>query len=323
MTIGIPTCNRVEFLKQAIESAIAQSYPNVEIIVSDNASTDNTHALLARYVGKIRVILQNENIGMTRNWDACLSAATGEYFLLLSDDDFLEANAIECLVAGYKYDPDSSAFVYGRTVCHKADGTYYRHPVTPPDRENAIDFVLECYRNQRFASAGATLFRTAELRAVGGYGADHFNLVPDSSVMMKISLLDPRRSISFVDDVVCNYRVHSSNLTGSTKLSVWVDEIVRLSDITLKRLEMVAPTFCRHFLTYRDRYVVSFTLGLAGECPSRDLLERSRIILDCYSVCRPYLGVHSLKTFCRGALGLLSSQLCDLLLRTRQKNACV
>jgi glycosyltransferase involved in cell wall biosynthesis len=86
--VAIPTFNRVCLLARAVESAMAQSYEDVEIVVSDNCSQDGTRDYLQTLTDpRIRVLLQLSNGGMVKNWDSCLAQATGEYFLLLSDDD--------------------------------------------------------------------------------------------------------------------------------------------------------------------------------------------------------------------------------------------
>ena len=77
VTIAIPTYNRAAYLEQAIGSALAQTYPHVEVIVSDNCSTDAT----AEFVSQIRdnrlVSLQQQtNLGMIGNWNACMERAT-------------------------------------------------------------------------------------------------------------------------------------------------------------------------------------------------------------------------------------------------------
>jgi len=92
LSILIPTFNRAEMLVEAVDSALAQTYPNLEIIVSDNASTDGTAAVMARYQGepRLRYHRNETNLGMVGNWrQAVRDLATGEFFLLLSDDDSL------------------------------------------------------------------------------------------------------------------------------------------------------------------------------------------------------------------------------------------
>lgn len=90
ITIAIPTYNRASWLKDCVHSALSQTYQNFEVIVSDNASTDNTPQLLTEFDDpRLRVVRQNSNIGLMPNWNACLAEAKGEYIVFLADDDRL------------------------------------------------------------------------------------------------------------------------------------------------------------------------------------------------------------------------------------------
>src|SRR6266567_6107791 len=89
VTIAIPTWNRAEKVVKAIDSALNQAYNNIEVIVSDNASTDNTINLLDAYSDdRLIVLKQSVNCGMANNWNECLNRSSGDYFILLSDDDY-------------------------------------------------------------------------------------------------------------------------------------------------------------------------------------------------------------------------------------------
>ena len=88
VTIAIPTFNRARLLKDCILSALSQTYQHFEIVVSDNASTDETVEVLRQFRDRrLRVIRQRSNIGMLPNWNACLAEAKGDYILFVSDDD--------------------------------------------------------------------------------------------------------------------------------------------------------------------------------------------------------------------------------------------
>ena len=88
----IPTYNRAHYLPHSLESALRQDYANLEILLLDNASTDDTPAVASRYAQdpRFRYIRNETNIGMVGNWRRGLyEHVTGEWFLLLSDDDYL------------------------------------------------------------------------------------------------------------------------------------------------------------------------------------------------------------------------------------------
>ena len=92
VSIGIPTYNRADgFLKQALQSAVNQTYGNIEIIVSDNCSTDHTEDLVNEFSdSRIKYIKHNNNIGANNNFNFCVNSAKGDYFLLLHDDDLID-----------------------------------------------------------------------------------------------------------------------------------------------------------------------------------------------------------------------------------------
>ena len=89
-TIGIPTYNRAQYLRSALESALRQSYPHFEVIVSDNASTDETPDVVREF-GDARVsyFRQESNIGGIQNTNWLIERAEGDYFVPHQDDDLL------------------------------------------------------------------------------------------------------------------------------------------------------------------------------------------------------------------------------------------
>jgi glycosyltransferase involved in cell wall biosynthesis len=92
VSIGAPVYNGEDFIRQAIESVINQDYPNIEMVISDNASTDNTQSICEEYANKypqIKYYRQPINQGMIANFNTSLELAQGSFFCWLSHDDFL------------------------------------------------------------------------------------------------------------------------------------------------------------------------------------------------------------------------------------------
>ncbi|HIW80358.1 MAG TPA: glycosyltransferase [Candidatus Acetatifactor stercoripullorum] len=96
LTIAIPTYNRCDLLHRTLESVMTQWSDCIEVIVSDNASTDGTEAMMEAYSQekKVRYFRNPENLGMDKNFLKCLQLARGEYIHLLSDDDILLPGAV-------------------------------------------------------------------------------------------------------------------------------------------------------------------------------------------------------------------------------------
>jgi glycosyltransferase involved in cell wall biosynthesis len=108
VTVGIPTFNREQLIGRAVQSVLNQDYPNIEILISDNASTDSTGAVCRILVNahpSIVYFRQLENIGATRNFAAVLKRASGQYFMWLGDDDYIDGNYISATLELLMRDP--------------------------------------------------------------------------------------------------------------------------------------------------------------------------------------------------------------------------
>lgn len=91
VTVLIPTYNRAERLKVAISSVLNQTYQNLVLIVSDNASTDNTENVVTEFASKdsrIKYVRQEKNMGMVENFNSALKLVNTTFFCFLSDDDY-------------------------------------------------------------------------------------------------------------------------------------------------------------------------------------------------------------------------------------------
>lgn len=105
VSVIIPTYNHAQFVVQAVESALAQTYADLEVIIVDDGSTDDTQAVLARYGAEINYIYQ-ENQGLSAARNAGISVARGDYFLFLDADDLVLANKLELQVSIVDAQPD-------------------------------------------------------------------------------------------------------------------------------------------------------------------------------------------------------------------------
>jgi glycosyltransferase involved in cell wall biosynthesis len=117
ISIGLPTYNRAATLGRAIESALNQDYQNLELVISDNASTDETEAIClnaARHDNRVKYLRQQNNQGLTANFREVLSQSGGEFFMWLADDDWLEPGYLTRCMSVFLAEPQHSL------VCGKA-----------------------------------------------------------------------------------------------------------------------------------------------------------------------------------------------------------
>lgn len=101
VSVGVPTYNRIATLRRTVASVLAQDYPNVEVVISDDASTDGTQEWceeLSRRDNRVRYVRQSANIGLTANYVEVFRQSRGEYYLALADDDWLDRSYVsQCL----------------------------------------------------------------------------------------------------------------------------------------------------------------------------------------------------------------------------------
>ena len=96
VSVCIPVYNGAAFIAEAVESALKQTFPDFELIVLDNASTDETPRILERFNDKrLRIIRHASNIGATANFNAALHAARGEWVKILCADDLLYPDCLK------------------------------------------------------------------------------------------------------------------------------------------------------------------------------------------------------------------------------------
>ena len=117
VSIGIPTYNRADRLERAVASVLGQTHRDLELVISDNASTDSTPELCAQLAAgdeRVRFLRQPRNCGPTANFNAVLAQLRGEHVMLLADDDTLAPTFVGRCRASLVAEPELS-IVHGRT----------------------------------------------------------------------------------------------------------------------------------------------------------------------------------------------------------------
>jgi len=125
VTIGIPTYNRSSSLNAAISSVLSQSYQNIEVIVCDNCSTDDTQEVCKRWAlkdNRIKLHRQETNVGAVSNFNTIPALANGTFFMWLADDDRISSNFVTECISILSSSPETT-IVSGQAVFICSDGT--------------------------------------------------------------------------------------------------------------------------------------------------------------------------------------------------------
>jgi len=224
VSIGIPTINRSGLALRAIRSALAQTYPDVEVIVSDDASTDDTVARVQEIRDpRLVFVEQKQRLGLVGNFDFCLRHATGEFFLLLGDDDVLLPNAIERLVEPFLLGkPPIAASAVGVvwSPCKIADTKNSQFWTTEPgpEVESVSSLLAALFAGDRGPRLSSILLRTRDAIAVGGYENRYGDLC-DIGNWGRAALL--REYAVCVSEPLVQYTNHLGSTTSQSAVQKW------------------------------------------------------------------------------------------------------
>jgi len=222
LTIVIPTVNRASLVPRAIDSALAQTYPNLEIIVSNNGSTDGTRETLDRYEGapRLRIFHREKTIPANPHGNFLLDQSRGEFFLGLSDDDWLEPTLAEKVIELYDRHPEVS-FVW--TGCFMHYGDVAMPAGTGPEIESNADFLVGFLANRRNICWCATVTRTRDLRRIGPIPTDV--ICGDMFYWTKIAAFGPVGCVAEpLSHYVC-YRDGGDGIAGGARVLPWAREM--------------------------------------------------------------------------------------------------
>jgi glycosyltransferase involved in cell wall biosynthesis len=229
VSICIPTFNYAEFLRDALDSALSQTFTDLEIVVVDNASTDDTPLIVEEYRRRdprVRSVRNPENVGAQRNLNRCIEVATGEYVNILCSDDLLEPHAIERLAAALDARRDVVIAGGGRVVVDRD----LRRPmnVLAFAREAVTlagpDAIRSCLmRGNRIGEPSAVLLRRRE--AARGFDTSYRQLI---DLEMWFHMLQ-RGAFAYVPEPLCWFRQHSgSESSRNVEAFSFVPELRRL-----------------------------------------------------------------------------------------------
>lgn len=135
VSIGLPVYNGARYVRQAIESALAQTFQDFELVISDNASSDETPTICGEYAARdprVRYHRSEKNHGITWNFRQVVLRASGEFFLWMAHDDVLAPEYVQSCLEALQSNPEA-------VLCYSAGIDIDEEGNRTPHRE-----VLEC-----------------------------------------------------------------------------------------------------------------------------------------------------------------------------------
>jgi len=261
VTVGIPVFNGARFIRQAIESVLAQSFTDFELLISDNASTDSTAAICGEYAvndRRINFVQQEKNHGPFWNLKFVTERATGRLLVWLAHDDALHRLFIEECVAYLDRNP-RAVMVSGDFRIVDESGNQVELEILQSIREG-IPWVQRCsqffhypiFSNVFYAFYGMT--RADVCRTV-------LSRVKEPRYMSQIELpvlarLATMGEIASLPTVLRDYRrvstsLYHSEMNSLSRKSIFARSIIQAEHISRLMVDQMSVLLCSHFSLVR------------------------------------------------------------------------
>ncbi|WP_242221188.1 glycosyltransferase [Bacillus cereus group sp. BfR-BA-01380] len=229
VSILIPTYNRPIYFEQALKSAISQTYPNIEIIICDDSTNNETYEIVSAYTHIypfLKYFKNEQNVGGKQNFQLAFQRSTGEYINYLMDDDLFHPQKIERMMDVYLQDINKEIKIV----------TSYRQPIDDfgnniPDlvftkKQYISDTILDGIKagnsmitvTNWIGEPTTVLFRKKDLTEPFGQFCGYQY---DSAVDMAswLSLLSQGKAL-YITDTLSYLRMHSSNVGKNASMRV-------------------------------------------------------------------------------------------------------
>jgi glycosyltransferase involved in cell wall biosynthesis len=208
ISVIIPNYNYAQYLDQAIHSVLKQTYRNLELIVVNNGSTDNSLEVLDKYRNQI-ILIDQENLGQSGARNSGLSLAKGDLIAFLDADDFWEPNKLELQSELIN---DSTELVYSGIIQFSDPGDGSKQVLMPKYRGNCSSYFIDFPGASIVLSGESTaLFSRNLLERVGNFDSE-LNSTAGWDFFRRCSRIT---NFEFVNQPLVNYRLHSSNMSKS------------------------------------------------------------------------------------------------------------
>jgi glycosyltransferase involved in cell wall biosynthesis len=210
ITIFIVTYNRAHFIKNAIDSALCQIYQNIEILIIDDGSTDNTEDIVKNYTDNKIKYVKKDNEGYTKSLNKMIHIAKGEFLLKLDDDDIIDPKICQIYVDVInKYNVDV-IYCNRKFINLKTNEVSFKQNETKDYRNNERCLIENKVSCKGSINSGGSLIRKELLVKLGGYDEDLIR-TQDSEMWTRLA---PIAKFYKVEQFLYKMGLHDNNVTN-------------------------------------------------------------------------------------------------------------
>ncbi|MFH0702009.1 MAG: glycosyltransferase [bacterium] len=214
ISICISNYNYEKFIKEAIDSVLAQTYTNFELIIIDNASTDSSPEIIKTYNDPRIKFCQNKvNIPLYQNINKAMNMAEGDLIAALHSDDKYDPNFLEEIIKAYKQYPAYKVFVTGVYFLH-SDKNYFIpwHPYSKTDKpkiKSKKEVLLRFSLENNIGNGVNVVLHKDCLSKAGGF-SDKYSYAADFEYWIRLA---KKFDFVYIPKILTYYRIHNSNLS--------------------------------------------------------------------------------------------------------------
>lgn len=222
VSILIPVYNRAALIAETLDSALAQTYPNIEVVVVDNASTDGTWEVINDYANRdprIKPYRNDTNIGPVRNWKRCVDEARGEYGKILWSDDLI---APEFVAKALELFDEDTGFVYSAVglFSHQPGDGYDCYRIGESGHYPTADYIARTMPNDNVpVSPGCAIFRLADLQRnllvdiENKINIDFATQAIGNDLLLFLLTANSYPKFGFLTETLSFFRMHAGSIT--------------------------------------------------------------------------------------------------------------
>lgn len=204
ISIITPSFNQGQYIEQTIVSIIDQSYNNVELIIIDGGSTDNTVSVIKKYEDRIAYWVSEKDEGQAHAINKGLAQATGDIFNWLNSDDYLQPSALQYIADGFAANPDAK-IICGFTKCFYHDDGTESHTYQMGIRKTVAETLLNVEMNQP-----GSFYNIQTIRDLGGIN-ESLRYVFDGELWFRFLCRYGLQAVSFTTALLANFRLHKAS----------------------------------------------------------------------------------------------------------------
>ncbi len=209
ISVIIPTYNRALILEETIQSVLRQTYKELELIIIDDGSTDNTRQLIERLTDKRIIYLYQENRGLPTARNKGIENAKGKYIAFLDSDDIWLPTKIEKQLGVFKKSKFNPGVVYCGVEYIDENGKEIREKKLPAYRGNIFLYLLGARRNV-VLGAGSTILVRRECFKECGLLDESLPYRVDLELLIRIS---QKFSFDYVSEPLVKIRIHNKRIS--------------------------------------------------------------------------------------------------------------